>query len=224
MPTAAEFLQSLVLVPVTLLPIINPLSGAPVFTMTAGTDPSATRQLARQVAINCWFILVASLLVGTYVLELFGISLPIVRIGGGLLVAASGWRMLNSSDDDEVRNAVRRSQASALSRAEVVKRSFFPLTFPLTTGPGTIAAAIAIGAGLPRQPALYVVGAGVAVLGATLTVAVIYLVYRHAARLMARLGEVGALVMTRLMAFMLLCLGIDILWTGWAELNGIGVR
>jgi multiple antibiotic resistance protein len=224
MPPPTEFLHALVLVPVTLLPIINPLAGAPVFTMTAGNEPAATRQLARQVAINCWFILVGSLLVGTYVLDLFGISLPIVRVGGGLLVAASGWRMLNSSDEDEVRAAVKRTQASALSRTEVVKRSFFPLTFPLTTGPGTIAAAIAIGAGLPRQPALYVVGALVVMLGATLTVAVIYLVYRHAARLMARLGEVGALVMTRLMAFMLLCLGIEILWTGWSELNRIGTR
>ena len=219
-----DLLHTLALVPVTLLPIINPLSAAPVFTLTVGGDALATRQLARQVAINCFFVLVVSLFIGTYVLDLFGISLPIVRIGGGLLVAASGWRMLNHSDDDEVRAAVKRQQASALSHAEVVKRSFFPLTFPLTTGPGTIAAAIAIGAGLPRQPTLYVVGALVAVIGATLTVAVIYLVYRHSARLMARLGEVGALVMTRLMAFVLLCLGIEILWTGWAELNGIVQR
>ncbi len=224
MPTASEFLNAMVLVPVTLLPIINPLAGAPVFAMAAGDDRVATRQLARQVAINCWFVLVASLLVGTYVLELFGISLPIVRVGGGLLVAASGWRMLNTSNDDEVHAAVKRSQSAALSRAEVVKRSFFPITFPLTTGPGTIAASIAIGAGLPRQPALYVVGALVVLLGAALTVAVIYLVYRNASRLMARLGEVGTLVMTRLMAFVLLCIGIDILWTGWAELNGIASR
>jgi multiple antibiotic resistance protein len=221
MPALTDFLHALALVPVTLLPIINPLGGAPVFMMTAGGDPAVTQQLARQVTINCWFVLVASMLVGTYVLELFGISLPIVRIGGGLLVAASGWRMLNSSDDDEVQAAVKRSQLSSLSRAEVVKRSFFPITFPLTTGPGTIAAAIAIGAGLPRQPALYVAGAFVAMLGATLTVAVIYLVYRHAPALLARLGEVGSLVMTRLMAFVLLCIGIQILWTGWAELNGI---
>jgi multiple antibiotic resistance protein len=221
MPTPVEFLQALALVPVTLLPIINPLGTAPVFTVTAGGDPATARLLARQVAINCWFILVASMLVGTYVLELFGISIPIVRVGGGLLVAASGWRMLNRSDDDEVTTAVKRSQQGDLTRAEMVKRSFFPITFPLTTGPGTIAASIAIGAGLPRQPALYVLGAFVALLGATLTVAVIYLVYRNAAALMTRLGEVGALVMTRLMAFVLLCIGIEIIWTGWAELNGI---
>jgi multiple antibiotic resistance protein len=224
MPTASEFLNAMVLVPVTLLPIINPLAGAPVFAMAAGDDRAAACKIARQVAINCWFVLVASLLVGTYVLELFGISLPIVRVGGGLLVAASGWRMLNTSNDDEVHAAVKRSQNAALSRAEVVQRSFFPITFPLTTGPGTIAAAIAIGAGLPRQPALYVVGVLVVLLGAALTVAVIYLVYRNASRLMARLGEVGTLVMTRLMAFVLLCIGIDILWTGWAELNGIASR
>jgi multiple antibiotic resistance protein len=221
MPNPSEFLHALLLVPVTLLPIINPLSGAPVFTMMAGDDRATTKRLARQVAINCWFVIVASLLIGTYVLELFGISIPIVRIGGGMLVAASGWRMLNRRDDDEVKSAVQRSQRTDLPQAEIVKLSFFPITFPLTTGPGTIAAAIALGAGLPRQPALYVVGAFVALLGATLTVAVIYLVYRHAASLMARLGEVGTLVMTRLMAFVLLCIGIEIAWTGWAELNGI---
>src|SRR5215467_14459341 len=176
MPTPSEFMNALLLVPATLLPIINPLSGAPIFTMMAGDDRMTTRRLARQVALNCWFVIVASLLIGTYVLDLFGISIPIVRIGGGMLVAASGWRMLNRSDDDEVKSAVQRTQRSDLTHAEIVKRSFFPITFPLTTGPGTIAASIAIGAGLPRQPALYVVGAVVALLGATVTVAVVYLV------------------------------------------------
>jgi multiple antibiotic resistance protein len=217
-----DLLHTMVLVPVTLLPIINPLSAAPVFTLTVGNDALATRQLARQVAINCWFVLVASLFVGTYVLDLFGISLPIVRIGGGLLVAASGWRMLDRSDDDEVQLAVKRSsQRVSLSDAEVMRRSFFPITFPLTTGPGTIAASIAIGAGLPRQPALFVANALAVTLGASLTVAVVYLVYRHAPALLAKLGEVGTLVMTRLLAFVLLCIGISIMWAGWAELNGI---
>ncbi|HEY2977459.1 MAG TPA: MarC family protein [Burkholderiaceae bacterium] len=217
----SDLLHTMVLVPVTLLPIINPLTAAPLFTMTAGGEPDAIRQLARQVATNCWFVLVGSLFVGTYVLDLFDISLPIVRIGGGLLVAASAWRMLNRSDDDGVQEAIKRSQRRVLSDAEVVKRSFFPITFPLTTGPGTIAASIAIGAGMPRQPALYVANALAVVLGATLTAAVIYLVYRNAPALLARLGEVGTLVMTRLMAFVLLCIGISFMWTGWAELNGI---
>lgn len=219
MDIATSFLQATVIVPLTLLPIINPLSGAPVFLATAGRDPEVIQRLARQVAINCWFVLVASMLVGTYVLDLFGISLPIVRIAGGFLVAATAWHMLNSHDDDEVRQAVAVSQPTTMPQTEIVRLSFFPITFPLTTGPGTIAASIALGAKLPSKPALYVVGVLLAVLGAAITALTIYLVYRHSATLLKRLGDIGTLVMMRLAAFILFCIGIEIIWTGWAELN-----
>ena len=92
MQVVIDFFQAFIIVPLTLLPIINPLGTAPIFTATAGGNPLVTQRLARQVAINGWIVLIVSMLVGTYVLELFGISLPIVRIGGGLLVAATGWR------------------------------------------------------------------------------------------------------------------------------------
>jgi multiple antibiotic resistance protein len=217
-----SMLQSLLLVPLTLLPIMNPLGTAPIVLSAAGYKDHVLKRLSRQVATNSWIVVVASMLVGTYVLELFGISLPIVRVGGGLLVAASAWRMLTSSEGDKVHEAVAESGSPDLSETEIVRRSFFPLTFPLTTGPGSIAAAIALGAQLPRKPIVYLMGAGVAVLGAAITAAVVYLVYRNGGRLLMRLGEVGTLVMMRMMAFVLLCIGIQILWTGWAELNQLG--
>jgi len=213
-------LKSLVLVPVTLLPIINPLSTAPVFVATVGRDADLAAKLARQVAINAWFVVVLSILTGSYVLALFGISLPVVRIGGGLLVAATAWRMLHRTDDDDV-HAAAAEKAAELSHAEVVKRSFFPITFPLTTGPGTIAASIALGAQIPPKPVLYFAGAIVAAAGAALVSLVLYLIFKNSTRVLAWLGPVGMLVMTRLMAFILLCIGIQIMWTGWAELNGI---
>jgi len=220
MDIAASFLQSLLIVPLTLLPIINPLSGASVFLSTAGRDPLMVQRLARQIALNGFLVLMVSMLMGTYVLAFFGISLPIVRIGGGLLVASTGWRMLHSHELDEVQTAVANSQTRPLSEKEVVRRSFFPITFPLTTGPGTIAASIALGAKLPRDPSLYVMGALLASLGAALTALIIYWVYRHSAQLLHKLGDIGTLVMTRLMAFILVCIGIEIIWTGWQELNG----
>lgn len=213
------FLKSTVVVPLTLLPIINPLAGAPIFLITAGADGPMLQRLARQVAFNGWVVLVVSMLVGSYVLELFGISLPIVRVAGGMLVASAGWRMLHTHDDDEVRNAVAQSQPTEVSEAELVKRSFFPITFPLTTGPGSIAAAIALGAKTPGATSgVYVVGALVAVVGSALTALVIYGVYAHSAKLMSRLGDIGGMVMTRLMAFVLLCIGIEIIWAGVSEL------
>ena len=214
------FVKSLVLVPATLLPIINPLSTAPVFVATVGGDPTLAARLARQVAINGWFIVVVSMLVGTYVLAIFGISLPVVRLGGGLLVAATAWRMLHRTEDDDV-HAAAAEKASGMSYAEVVSRSFFPITFPLTTGPGTIAASIALGAQIPKTPVQYLAGAVIAGAGAALVSLVLYWVFKNSTRVVAWLGPVGMLVLTRLMAFILLCIGIEIMWGGWSELNGI---
>ncbi len=145
------FIHGLALIPVTLLPIINPLASAPVFAATVGTNHGMAQRLARQVAINAWFVLVVSMLIGTYVLALFGISLPVVRIGGGLLVATTAWQMLHHTGDDDIQTVVAQ-EAKTLSEAEIVQRSFFPITFPLTTGPGTIAASIALGAKIPPGP------------------------------------------------------------------------
>lgn len=212
-------LKALLLVPIALLPIINPLGAAPVFAATAGSARPLAKRLARRVAINSFFVIVISILVGSYVLAFFGISLPIVSVGGGLLVAATAWRMLNTSDGDDVRAAVA-AETSDMSDAEIARRSFYPLTFPMTTGPGTIAASIAIGAQMPKTPILFLAGALVAALGAGVVALVLYLTYKNSARVLRYLGEVGQLVMTRIMAFILLCVGLQIMWNGWAELQG----
>jgi len=214
----APFFKSLVLVPLTLLPIINPLSAAPVFIATAGSNPAVVRRMARQIAFNSWCVLVVSMLVGIYVLDIFGISLPIIRLGGGLLVAAAGWRMLNRTGGSDVQEAVAHREVD-LTHTEIVRRSFFPITFPLTTGPGAIAAAIALGVHLPRTPVLYLLNASIAVIGVAVTTLCIYFCYRHAAGLLAMLGEIGTMVIMRMLAFILLCIGIEIMWAGWAALN-----
>ena len=85
-------LQPTLLVPLTLLPIINPIGNAPIFMSISHGNDALARHMARQVAFNAWIILMLSMLVGTYVLQMFGISLEIVRLAGGMLVAATGWQ------------------------------------------------------------------------------------------------------------------------------------
>jgi multiple antibiotic resistance protein len=178
------------------------------------------QQLARQVAINAWFVLLVSMLIGSYVLALFGISLPVVRIGGGLLVAATAWRMLhNPEEDDALAAAVENS--TEVSQADVIQRSFFPITFPLTTGPGTIAASIALSANVPPDPVKYALGVAVAECGAAIVSVTMYFIFKNSVAVLTRLGRIGTLVMIRMMAFILLCIGIEIMWTGWAQLNGL---
>ncbi|WP_199934016.1 MULTISPECIES: MarC family protein [unclassified Stenotrophomonas] len=208
----------LILVPVTLLPIINPLSTASVFVSTVGNRRAMAKKLARQIAVNSFVVIVLAMLVGTYVLSLFGISLPVVRIGGGLLVAAAGWRMLGARTDDPPSPA--QEQAEAIADAQLEGKSFFPLTFPLTTGPGTIAACITLGTHVESVTPLHLLsGVIVAVGGALLVVAVIYLILRNSIFLVTRLGPTGAVVMQQLVAFVLLCIGIQLMWTGWVDLN-----
>lgn len=217
---AISLLKSLLLVPAALLPIINPLGIAPIFAASAESTPKMTERLARQVAINSWIIIMASIFTGSHVLAIFGISLPVVRLGGGLLVAATAWRMLESSGSDEVHQAAA-AETSELSTAEIVRRTLFPITFPLTTGPGTVAAAIALGTQIPSTPISFISQSLAAATGALLTALVLYIVFANAPRLLDWFGEIGVMAMTRLMAFLLLCVGIQIMWTGWAELNGI---
>jgi multiple antibiotic resistance protein len=215
-----DFLQLVFLVPLTLLPIINPLGSAPIFVAMTRHHEDMSRRMARQIGINTWIIITASMLVGTYVLDLFGISLPIVRIAGGLFVAAIGWKLLNSGGDDDVRSAVADSAGPA-SEQETMQRTFFPMSFPLTTGPGSIAASIALGTRVHDTPGQLLTGVAVAACGAAVTAVVVFLCYRYAPPLLKRLGEIGTMVMLRLAAFILLCIGIEMMWAGWAALNGL---
>jgi multiple antibiotic resistance protein len=211
------FMTAAVLVPATLLPIINPLAGAPIFlSVTSGHEPLA-RDMARRVAINCFFLLVGALLVGGYVLEFFGLSIPIVQVAGGLFVATTGWRLLNDASQDAIRRSIADSTGQ-LSDVEIAQHSFMPMSFPLTVGPGTIAATIALGSTRPDEASDLVPQALGALLGLAVSVALIYLTYRYSGPLLQRLGRTGTMVLMRLAAFILLCIGIDILWSGVAAL------
>lgn len=216
-----EFLKVLVaaalFVPATLLPIINPLAGAPVFLSVTGGNDRLTRIMARRVAINCFFLLVGALLIGGYVLDFFGLSIPIVRVAGGLVVAAAGWRMLNDAGQDAIQQSVADS-TTTMSEPEIAQRSFMPMSFPLTVGPGTIAATIALGSKRPEQALTLIPQAAGALLGLFLSAAVIYLTYRYSGSLLRKLGRTGTMVLMRLAAFILLCIGIEILWSGLSEL------
>jgi multiple antibiotic resistance protein len=197
-----------------LLPIVNPLGSAPIFlAYSSDLPPAARRQLAWVVARNALLLLVAAMLAGSHVLRFFGISIPIVRVAGGLVVLATGWRLLHAGDDEH------DGPDTALSgpwQRETARRAFYPLTFPLTVGPGSVSVAITLGAGaaleLDRLAGLVRVAGYLA--GAVIVSVTIYICYRSAPRLIAALGETGTSVFLRLSAFILLCVGVAIFWSG----------
>ena len=200
-----------------LFPIVNPIEAAPFFfSMTAGLSATERRVLARKVAINGFALLLGSMVLGPYLLEFFGIRLPVVRIAGGLVVTVLGWKLLTQEDFSIHAEAGERPPGS---RRKV--GSFYPLTMPLTVGPGSMSVAITIGsrksAGIPplAEIAQHATGALLGIIAIAIT---IYLAYRFAATMARVLGETGVEVLVRLSAFILMCIGIEIIWSGYSAL------
>ena len=198
-----------------LFPIVNPVGNAPIFlSLTRHCSPSERHALAGRVAVHCFFLLLGSLLIGSYVLEFFGISLPALRVAGGLVVTSFGWQLLHAGIGADQRDA-----GDAGHPIDV----FYPLTMPLTVGPGSISVAITLGTQRPRPlPDVSQIGLliGAAVAGLAAIGVSIYLCYRFAERIVALFGARGTDVVIRLSAFILLCIGIQILWTGARSLLG----
>ncbi|MBK1682575.1 MULTISPECIES: MarC family protein [Rhodoferax] len=214
---ALAFGKSFLFVFAAILPILNPAATAPIFLgLTEGASPSTRALLARRIARNMFALMVGSMLVGSYVLEFFGISLPIVRVGGGLIVAASAWRLLNANHvSDDSRSALAESYTPEQAR----RQAFYPLTFPISCGPGSIAAAITVGVALnDTRLSLSLVRMGGGVLALLTIGLLLYLAFRYAQQLLKPLGEAGSVIFLRLSAFILLCLGVQIVWDGLSEL------
>ncbi len=205
---------------VALFSIVNPMSGTFIFFgATRDLDPRVRSQVARWVAIYAFCIVAVSLYVGAYVLSFFGVSIPVLRVAGGIVVAMSGWRMLNEPDATEQ----RRSETPSPRSIDVPpsRLAFYPLTMPLTTGPGTISVAISLGAGRPRGFNAATLEYFVQTLAAVVLLALlVYAAYRNSARLASLMGATGTTIVVRLSAFLLFCIGIQVLWNGAAELLG----
>jgi multiple antibiotic resistance protein len=206
-PDLRHLVEGLLLVLAALLPIVNPFGGAPMFlAMSADVTPEVRAVLARKIAINAFILLVASLFVGTYVLEFFGLSVSIVQVAGGIVVCAASWDLLR---------AERAMQVKIVSEpTDIGTRAFYPLTLPLTVGPGTISIAITIGAHHPQNVRSFLVNGAADVIGALLIAATVFVCYRYADIVLRKLGETGTSVLVRLSAFIMLCVGVQILWSG----------
>jgi multiple antibiotic resistance protein len=206
-----QIIEGVLLVFAALFPIVNPLGGAPIFlAMTSRYTAEERASLAKRVTVNAFILLVASVATGTYVLEFFGVSVPVVQVGGGLVVSALGWRLLQDPRSIDAPTAAKGRPDRNLA--------FYPLTMPLTVGPGSISVAITIGANHPDSVRSLLINIPAILIGVTLVSATVFVAYRYADRLSRVIGETGMGVLLRLTAFILLCIGVQIVWNGASAL------
>ena len=202
-----QLVKAILVVVGAILPIVNPLGSAPMFlAMTHGADTSTRSTLARQIALNSFLLLMGSLILGNFVLKLFGLSVPVVQLAGGLVLCSLGWRLL--TDDDPAPPVAAPQEATAISRA------FYPLTLPLTVDPGAISAAVTIGANHSSNITRILIAVVGATIGVVIIAATVWLAYRYAERVAQWLGHSRLMVVLRLSAFIVLCIGVQIAWNG----------
>lgn len=205
-----EAISSFLLAFSALLSIVNPFAGALIYSqVTAGRSIDDRSALAWRVALYCGIVMLTALWFGTPLLSFFGISLSALRIAGGFVVAARAWEMLSGPEVQE-----DRKQQQAAPVGDSGDAAFYPLTMPFTTGPGTISVAIALSTNGPPfgvNSIPFFSGASLAAVAVAILVGVCY---ASADRIVSLLGKGRSRVFTRLTAFILLCIGVQIALTG----------
>lgn len=204
-----------------LFPVLNPLGGAfVILALTIGTPNAIYNQLCRKIAINTFILLLVVFFIGTYLLEFFGISLHIVEVGGGAVVAFIGWRLLNQATDTTAGD----DAANPHAQKNILNSAFYPFTMPITAGPGCMAVALTINAHetIKNNLQLTLFDEAGAVIGILLVSLTVYVCYRYAATITRRLGTTGTQVIVRLSAFIIFCIGLQICWNGLQNLLNIG--
>lgn len=198
-----------------LMPCVNPIGTAIILlSLTRGADSRTRKQLARRIALNTALLLIGSLFAGSYLLQFFGVSLPIVEAVGGMVLATMGWRMLNQRDHGDADKTATHTEPASLWQSV-----FYPFTFPITIGPGCIAVAITLSAHSHRdtvvQTGLTQAGFVVGILAVSLLV---YLCFQYSEGITKRLGASGTSVLMRLISFLVACIGAQIAWDGISAL------
>src|ERR1700722_15453810 len=200
-----------------LLPVINPLGSALILLGVAGNAPGPVfRKLALKIAIRTTLFLVIVELVGTALLRFFGISLPVVQVAGGLVLATIGWTLLNQA---EPQTSPDQAQVAEVSFESLQEKIFYPLTFPLTAGPGCIVVMLTLSAqaSMPRilDEAMTHLGIFLAVVILSL---IVFVSYGYAPKITEHISPQTAHGILRVISFVLLCIGVQITWNGVAAL------
>ncbi len=197
-----------------LLPLINPLGSALVFLGIVGNAPEPVfRDLAGKIAVRTTLFLLVIELVGTGLLEFFGISLPVVEVAGGLVLASMGWSLLNQPESTP---NPERASAKEDGFGSLEEKAFYPLTFPLTVGPGSIVVMLTLSAhASAERSALKDAVAHLGILLAAVALSLsVFFCYRYAAKIRQRISPQTAHGILRIVAFVLLCIGVQITWNG----------
>lgn len=207
------FLHTVFIAFLSLFPVVNPIGSAFIVDPLLGElSFDERKRAAKRVALYCLIICTVSAVVGSWILKLFGISIPIVQVAGGFMICRMGWQLLTS--DDQVKGEKETARPDRRP-GDIDNILFYPISFPMTTGAGTISVILTLSAHEEEQNILsHLLNLGALFLAICLLCLLIYICYTNTARVIHRLGPRGEQIVNRLSAFLVFCIGMQIAWSG----------
>lgn len=208
-----QFLQFTMFSFTFLFPIVNPIGLAPVFlNFTKKFPKKVRRRIALSVGVNCFFLMTGTLLIGGFILSFFSLTVPYIEVAGGAVCMYVAWEMLH-----EEPKVSEEEQVEASQQKDHI--SFFPLTIPITVGPGPIALVLTLDSKIKTDTGWFEAFDHVAAISGFLLISIaVWLCYRYAGIIFNRLGTIGTNVVTKLSAFIIVALGFNVFWNGLSHL------
>jgi len=208
-----SFVQLLFMSVIALFPVVNPIGTAFIVTPYFETLTDAERRTAvKKICLYAFCICAVTLFVGHWILELFGLTIPIIRTAGGIMICKTGWEFLSSKNDNKKESA---EGAEANLHGNIDDKLFYPITFPITTGAGTISVLFTLSAHSENKAiSHYVMNSGAILLAIVIMCILIYVFYSNTKLFVRYLGSAGENIVNRLMAFLIFCVGLQIAYSG----------
>jgi multiple antibiotic resistance protein len=204
---------------IALFPVVNPFGSAfmvsPYLTRLNEADKKTA---VRKITVYAFFICTVSLFAGHWILKLFGISVPVVQLAGGIMICKMGWEFLSS--DKKTDKEEQHGGADDLgSYAYIQGKLFYPITFPVTTGAGTISVLFTLSAHSARAHVTdYLINTSAILLAIVFMCILIYIFYLNTKTIINYLGSTGEVIINRISAFLIFCVGLQIAITGITSL------
>jgi multiple antibiotic resistance protein len=200
-----------------LFPVVNPIGTALVlYGMTRGVNDQTWKSMSRRIALYSFLFLSFFFFFGSYILKLFGISIPVVQFSGGIVLALMGWQLLNQNETSKPASEEGLDHPGF----SIESKAFYPFTFPITIGPGGLAVVLTFSAHLNRGSLLLVtLEQGAAIAGIFIMCVVVSLCYRNLKVMTKRFSAAAALAIAKICAFFVLCIGVEIAWAGFKALG-----
>ncbi|MDR1950886.1 MAG: MarC family protein [Bacteroidales bacterium] len=208
---------------VALFPVINPIGSAFIVDgFFKDLNAEQRRTAAKKIVVHCVLIGIGSLLLGHFILELFGLAVPVIQVGGGFIICKTGMEWLSGTGSA---SEIDEKVPHKISMQEVEKKLFYPLSFPIVIGAGSISVIFTLMANTAVKGNLFETGINYSIIAFVICVmlVILYISLVQGHKIKEKLGESGNLVINKLIAFITFCIGIQIFVTGISKIFHIPI-